>query len=113
MAHAAAEPFVERSLSSSLSGTGAHGVEKSFAPGHEALASGDSASNFAPGHEKPQVETKIILLQSLHAPLVQMISLILKEKHTGNGCQTSACSFLFLNEFISNSTSKPRDAGPF
>jgi alkanesulfonate monooxygenase SsuD/methylene tetrahydromethanopterin reductase-like flavin-dependent oxidoreductase (luciferase family) len=39
--------------SSSLSGTGSHGVDKIFAPGQEALATGGSASSFAPGHEKP------------------------------------------------------------
>ena len=48
-----ASSFTPNALSSSLSGTGAHGVEKIFAPGHEALASGGSASSFAPGHEKP------------------------------------------------------------
>ena len=45
--------FTPSSLSSGLSGTGAHGVEKIFAPGHEALASGGSASSFSPGHLKP------------------------------------------------------------
>ena len=41
------------SLSSSLSDTGAHGAEKVFSPGHEALSTGGSASDFSPGHEKP------------------------------------------------------------
>jgi len=36
-------------LSSGLSGTGAHGVAKVFAPEQEAQASGGSASSFAPG----------------------------------------------------------------
>jgi len=45
--------FTPSSLSSGLSGTGAHGVEKIFAPGQEALISGSSASGFSPGHEKP------------------------------------------------------------
>ena len=45
--------FTPSSLSSGLSGTGAHGVEKIFAPGQEALASGGSASSFSPGHLKP------------------------------------------------------------
>jgi hypothetical protein len=40
-------------LSSGLSGTAAHGVEKIFAPGQEAQATGGSASDFSPGHEKP------------------------------------------------------------
>jgi len=60
MAHAAAgtcngcaSSLTPHSLSSGLSGTGAHGVAKIFAPGHEALASELSASSFAPGHEKP------------------------------------------------------------
>jgi len=45
--------FTPSSLSSGLSGTGAHGVEKIFAPGQEALVSGGSASSFSPGHLKP------------------------------------------------------------
>jgi len=46
--------FTPNSLSSSLSGTGAHGVQHIFAPGQEAQTSeGLSASTFAPGHEKP------------------------------------------------------------
>jgi hypothetical protein len=47
-----ASSFTPHSLSSGLSGTGAHGVAKIFAPGQEALASGGSASSFSPGHEK-------------------------------------------------------------
>jgi hypothetical protein len=50
---ACASSFTPKSLSSSLSGTGEHGVEKIFAPGQEAQASDSSASSFAPGHEKP------------------------------------------------------------
>ena len=48
-----ASSFTPNALSSSLSGTGEHGVQKVFAPGQEAQASGGSASSFAPGHEKP------------------------------------------------------------
>ena len=48
-----ASSFTPSALSSSLSGTGAHGVEKIFAPGQEALASGGTASPFSPGHLKP------------------------------------------------------------
>jgi hypothetical protein len=48
-----ASKFLPHTLSSGLSGTGAHGVAKIFAPGQEALASGGSASSFSPGHEKP------------------------------------------------------------
>ena len=45
--------FTPNALSSSLSGTGAHGVEKIFAPGQEALVSGGTGSSFSPGHLKP------------------------------------------------------------
>ena len=48
-----ATSFTPHTLSSGLSGTGAHGLAKLFAPGQEALTSGGSASNFAPGHLKP------------------------------------------------------------
>jgi hypothetical protein len=60
MVHAAAgtcngcaTSFTPHALSSSLSGTGAHGVAKIFAPGQEALASEVGASSFSPGHLKP------------------------------------------------------------
>jgi hypothetical protein len=45
--------FTPKSLSSSLSGTGEHGVQHIFAPGQEAQASGASASSFSPGQSKP------------------------------------------------------------
>jgi len=48
-----ASSFTPNALSSSLSGTGAHGVAKVFAPGQEALISGGTASSFSPGHLKP------------------------------------------------------------
>ncbi|PWU81275.1 MAG: hypothetical protein DLM72_07780 [Candidatus Nitrosopolaris wilkensis] len=48
-----AKTFTPSALSSGLSGTGAHGVAKIFAPGQEAQVGGGSASDFAPGHEKP------------------------------------------------------------
>jgi hypothetical protein len=48
-----ATSFTPHALSSGLSGTGAHGVAKIFAPGQEALASGSTASSFSPGHLKP------------------------------------------------------------
>ncbi len=44
-----ASSFTPSALSSGLSGTGAHGVEKIFAPGQEAQVSGGTASTFAPG----------------------------------------------------------------
>jgi hypothetical protein len=47
-----ATSLTPKSLSSSLSGTGAHGAEKVFAPGQEAQVTGGSASNFSPGQEK-------------------------------------------------------------
>lgn len=48
-----AASFTPSALSSGLSGTGAHGVAKVFAPGQEAQVGGGSASSFAPGHVKP------------------------------------------------------------
>jgi hypothetical protein len=48
-----ATSFTPHTLSSSLSSTGEHGVEKIFAPGQVASASGGSASDFAPGQLKP------------------------------------------------------------
>jgi len=48
-----ASSFTPHALVSSLSGTGAHGLAKVFAPGQEALASAGSATSFSRGHEKP------------------------------------------------------------
>jgi hypothetical protein len=48
-----ASSFTPNALSSGLQGTGEHGVQKIFAPGQEALATGSSASNLAPGQLKP------------------------------------------------------------
>jgi hypothetical protein len=45
--------FTPKTLSTSLLGTGQHGVQKIFAPGQEALASGASASSLSPGQLKP------------------------------------------------------------
>jgi hypothetical protein len=48
-----ASSFTPKSQSSSLSGSGAPGAERAFAPGQEAQATGGSASDFSSGHEKP------------------------------------------------------------
>ena len=49
-----ASSFTPNALSSSLSGTGAHGAQHIFAPGIEqSTSTPGSASDFAPGHLKP------------------------------------------------------------